>query len=101
MDEDMVQRLQDVSREKDDHWEVVLQKKLNEEMENHSRLLRQAEEQYRQRLEELQEEKTLALEEKELHCTSLITREQNNQQQLQVIQIVKFTCWKESLIVFV
>lgn len=58
--------------------------RLCEEAENHARTLRQTEEHYRSRLVEMQEEKTLALEEKELHCTSLISREQNNQQGLQV-----------------
>ena len=58
--------------------------RLSEEAENHARVLRQTEEHYRSRLAEMQEEKTLALEEKELHCASLISREQNNQQGLQV-----------------
>lgn len=58
--------------------------RLSEEAENYSRTLRQSEERFRLRLAEIQEEKALALEEKELHCLSLIAREQNNQQGLQV-----------------
>ncbi|XP_046463480.1 golgin subfamily A member 4-like isoform X2 [Daphnia pulex] len=83
MDEDMGHRLEDSKKERDAHWEAVLQKKLSEEAENHARVLRQTEEHYRSRLAEMQEEKTLALEEKELHCASLISREKNNQQGLQ------------------
>ena len=54
-------------------------------MDNHTRALRQTEEHYRVRMAEMKEEKDLALEEKELHCASLIAREQNNQQK----QLVK------------
>ena len=59
--------------------------RLTEEMDNHTRALRQTEEHYRVRMAEMKEEKDLALEEKELHCASLIAREQNNQQK----QLVK------------
>jgi hypothetical protein len=58
---------------------------LNESEEAHQRALRIAEEEYRTRLAELQEEKSLALEEKELHVASLIAQERNNHQGLQVL----------------
>ncbi len=64
--------------------DLIVLNRLCEEAENHARMLRQTEEHYRSRLVEMQEEKTLALEEKELHCASLISREQNNQHGLQV-----------------
>ena len=60
--------------------------RLGEAKDDHQRLLRLAEEQYRSRLSELQEEKDLVLEEKELRCQSLITQHQNNQQGIQVTE---------------
>lgn len=57
---------------------------MSEEADSHARTLRQTEEHFRSRLAEMQEEKSLALEEKELHFASLIAREQSNQQGLQV-----------------
>lgn len=83
MEEDMTQRLENLKQERDAHWEAIMQKRLNDEVENHARTLRQTEEHYRSRLVEMQEEKALALEEKELYCASLVSREQNNQQGLQ------------------
>lgn len=61
----------------------------SEEAENHARTLRQLEENYRTRLVELQEEKSLALEEKELHFASLLAREQSNLTQLNVRLSIK------------
>ncbi|KAI9560211.1 hypothetical protein GHT06_014225 [Daphnia sinensis] len=83
MEEDMTQRMENLKQERDVHWETIMQKRLSDEVENHARTLRQTEEHYRSRLAEMQEEKALALEEKELYCASLVSREQNNQQGLQ------------------
>ena len=56
--------------------------RLNEENDRHARHVRQLEDDFRSRLAELQEEKSLALEEKELQCSSLIAREQANHSHL-------------------
>merc|ERR1712071_369724 len=83
MDEDMDIRLEELRKEKDAEIDTLLKIKLGEAKDDHQRLLRLAEEQYRSRLSELQEEKDLVLEEKELRCQSLITQHQNNQQGIQ------------------
>merc|ERR1740128_862 len=83
MDEDMDIRLEELRKEKDAEIDTLLKIKLGEAKDDHQRLLRLAEAQYRSRLSELQEEKDLVLEEKELRCQSLITQHQNNQQGIQ------------------
>ena len=59
-------------------------RRLGEAKDDHQRTLRLAEEQFRSRLAEMQEEKDLALEEAELRCKSLIAQQQNIHQGIQV-----------------